>query len=173
MPRPKNCRRVASTPGCLLFKPAGIPSRELEEIILEVDELEAIRLADLGGLYHEDAAERMNVSRQTFGRIIESARKKIAEALCAGKILRIEGGVIEMADKRIFKCGECGHVWEVPFCTGRPGLCPECQGVNFYRTEDNQGPNGANRGGRSRRQGRHQGICRRVDEKSNTNGAEK
>ena len=63
--------------------------RELEEVVINEDEMEALRLADLEGLYHEEAAERMEVSRQTFGRIISAARKKTAEALLMGKAIRI------------------------------------------------------------------------------------
>ena len=70
----------------------------LEEVNLTLDELEAIRLADLGGLYQEDAAKKMNVSRQTFGNIINSAHKKIADALLNAKALKIEGGNIERVD---------------------------------------------------------------------------
>ena len=62
----------------------------LEEITLSIDELEAIRLADFVGLYHEDAAKKMKVSRQTFGRILQNAHKKVAESLLEGKALRIE-----------------------------------------------------------------------------------
>ncbi len=64
--------------------------RELREVVLNADELEAIRLADLEEMYHEDAAREMGVSRQTFGRIISSARKKVAEGLIHGKALRID-----------------------------------------------------------------------------------
>lgn len=99
MPRPRICRTVGGPPGCSLFKPAGIPSIELEEIELGMDELEAIRLADMESLYHEKAAEQMNVSRQTFGRIVTSARNKVARALVEGMVIRIEGGKIEMAEK--------------------------------------------------------------------------
>jgi predicted DNA-binding protein (UPF0251 family) len=70
--------------------------RTLEQVALTVDELEAIRLADLEGLYQEEAAQRMNVSRQTFGRIITEAHKKIADALVHGKALSIAGGRIEL-----------------------------------------------------------------------------
>jgi predicted DNA-binding protein (UPF0251 family) len=69
----------------------------LQQVTLTVDEFEAIRLADLQGLYQEQAAEKMNVSRQTFGRIIESAHKKIADALVNGKALSIQGGSIKVA----------------------------------------------------------------------------
>ncbi len=95
MPRPRHCRRVAHLPQVTFYKPQGVPLSILQRIALTVDELEAIRLADLQGLYQEQAAEQMNVSRQTFGRIIESAHKKIADALVNGKALSIEGGIIE------------------------------------------------------------------------------
>jgi predicted DNA-binding protein (UPF0251 family) len=71
----------------------------LEEVNLALDELEAVRLADLEGLYQEDAAKKMNISRQTFGNIVNSAHKKIADALLNGKALKIEGGVVERVKK--------------------------------------------------------------------------
>ncbi len=92
MARPKRCRRIGAAPGSSYFKPRGIPLSVLEEVVLSVDEFEAIRLADLEGLYQEPAAEKMSVSRQTFGRILESAHRKVAEALVRGKALKIEGG---------------------------------------------------------------------------------
>jgi uncharacterized protein len=96
MPRPRQCRRVARLPNATYYKPRGVPLRTLEQVALTVDELEAIRLADLEGLYQEEAAQRMNVSRQTFGRIITEAHKKIADALVYGKALSIDGGPIEV-----------------------------------------------------------------------------
>jgi uncharacterized protein len=85
MSRPKCCRKVGCAPDKNYFKPKGIPSTELEEVVLSLDEFKAIRLADSEGLYQEDAAVKMNISRQTFGRIIESAHKKIADILINGK----------------------------------------------------------------------------------------
>jgi hypothetical protein len=67
-------------------------------VTLTVDEIEALRLTDLEGLYQADAAEKMNVSRQTLGRILESAHRKVADALVNGKALLIEGGTVELAD---------------------------------------------------------------------------
>ena len=96
MPRPRNCRRIGCMPQANYYKPRGIPLSALQRINLTYDELEAIRLADLEGLYQEKAAEKMNISRQTFGRIIESAHKKIADALVNGKALSIDGGTIEL-----------------------------------------------------------------------------
>jgi len=90
MPRPKKYRCIKCKPDATYFKPRGIPLIELEERSLTMDELEAIRLADYEGLYHEDAAVRMKISRQTFGRILKEARKKVAECLLKGKALRIE-----------------------------------------------------------------------------------
>lgn len=151
MPRPRGCRRVAGPPGCVLFKPAGVPASQIAEIVLEIDELEALRLADLEGLYQEHAAQQMNVSRQTFGRIVSSARKKVAQALVQGMSLRIEGGEIEMAEQRTFACLECGHEWHVPFGSGRPEGCPECHGTDFHRTDQRRGTgmrSGAEQGSR-------------------------
>lgn len=69
--------------------------RVLEEVSLTLDEIEAIRLADLEGMYQDQVAKKMNVSRQTVGRILASAHKKIAEALVLGKAIRMEGGSIQ------------------------------------------------------------------------------
>ena len=111
----------------------------LEEVILTVDECEAIRLADFEGLYQEQAAEKMAVSRQTFGRIIESAHKKVAEVLVKGKALKIEGGEIEMAEMRKFRCHDCQHPWELPYRTGRPSECPSCKSDNIHRAVEERG----------------------------------
>jgi predicted DNA-binding protein (UPF0251 family) len=139
MARPRHCRRVGSLPESNYFKPRGIPLSALEEIILTVDEFEAIKLADLESLYQEQAAEKMNISRQTFGRIIESAHKKVAEALVKGKALKIEGGEFEMASRRKFRCDDCQHSWELPYRTGRPENCPSCKSGNIHRAQQDRG----------------------------------
>ena len=90
MSRPKKCRCVNCSPNSSCFKPRGIPLVQLEEVFLNLDELEAIRLADFEGLYHEKAAEQMGVSRPTFGRILDSARRKVADAIINGKALQIK-----------------------------------------------------------------------------------
>jgi uncharacterized protein len=95
MVRPCRCRRIRCHPDTNYFKPRGIPVHMLEEINLALDELEAVRLADLEGMYQEDAARKMNISRQTFGNIINSAHRKIADALLNGKALKISGGVVK------------------------------------------------------------------------------
>ncbi|MDD4050489.1 MAG: DUF134 domain-containing protein [candidate division Zixibacteria bacterium] len=154
MPRPRCLRRVHRLPGAVYFKPRGIPLVDLEEVGLALDEFEAIRLADLQGLYQDQAAEQMGISRPTFGRIIEAARRKVADALYHGKALRIEGGEIIMASKRMFRCSDCQHAWEVPFGTGRPAACPQCQSKNLHRAEEERGQarsSGAGCGRRLRR----------------------
>ena len=90
MPRPKKRRCIRCSPDATYFKPRGIPLKALEELSITMDELEAIRLADYEGLYHEDAARKMKISRQTFGRILNEAHRKVAESLLKGKALRIE-----------------------------------------------------------------------------------
>jgi predicted DNA-binding protein (UPF0251 family) len=90
MARPKKFRCIECKPDATYFKPRGIPMSELDEKAINIDELEAIRLADYEGLYHEDAARKMEISRQTFGRILGEAHRKVAECLLKGKALRIE-----------------------------------------------------------------------------------
>lgn len=101
MPRPKSCRSVGGGPEQFCFKPAGIPAGDLEEVVLFLDEYEALRLVDFEGLQQEEAAQYLLVSRQTFGRIVASARKKIADVLVNGKVLRIVGGPIRTEDKGV------------------------------------------------------------------------
>ena len=96
MPRPCCLRHIGFRPNAGFFKPAGIPACTLEQVTLTLDEVEALRLADLEGLYQEQAAEQMKISRPTFSRIIEEARRKVADALVHGKALRLEGGTVRM-----------------------------------------------------------------------------
>ncbi len=90
--RPKKKRLVLKKPEFSLFKPAGIRASELEQIILLTEEYEAIRLADYENMKQEEAAELMEISRPTFSRLVESARKKISVMIIEGKSLSIEGG---------------------------------------------------------------------------------
>ena len=60
-----------------------------------MDELETVRLADYEGMYHEDAAVKMNISRATFGRILNNARHKVADAIVNGKALKIEKSFVK------------------------------------------------------------------------------
>ncbi len=127
MGRPPLSRRVSYIPQVTYFKPAGIPLRELEEVNLTVEEIEAIRLKDSEDLEQAECAERMNVSRPTFVRILDSARKKLAEAVIHGKAVRIEGGHFELAARR-FRCRN-NHEWQVTPADLREeaaATCPDC-----------------------------------------------
>ena len=89
----KVCRRIRFNPDITYFKPRGVPLRELEEVILQPDEIEAIKLKDLEGLDQEECAKRMNISQPTFHRTIILARKKVADAIINGKAIKMEGGI--------------------------------------------------------------------------------
>lgn len=90
MSRPKKCRCTCCTVESNYFKPRGVALSDLDEVNLNMDEVEALRLADYEGLYQEDAARSMNISRATFGRIVEAAHRKIADAILHGKAVKIE-----------------------------------------------------------------------------------
>lgn len=90
MSRPRQHRHIECNPPCRFFKPNGIPLKALQQIDLSLEELEAIRLSDLEGLYQTDAAAKMGISRQTLGRILCRAHHKIAQALVEGKTLAIQ-----------------------------------------------------------------------------------
>lgn len=106
MPRQKQFRTIVSPPLMQGFKPFGIPRSELEQVILQFDEYEAMRLLDHEGLTQEQAAERMNVSRPTLTRIYESARKTIAKAFVEAKMIVIEGGNVDFG-REWFRCCKC------------------------------------------------------------------
>ena len=129
MTRPKKKRCIFQEPGIRYFKPRGIPSTQIEEVVLTLDEFEAIRLADFEGLYQEDAAGKMNISRQTFGRIIESAHKKVADVLLNGKALKIEGGEVAVDNTRRVKCRRCNKTFNSSLESvesGKVSICPRC-----------------------------------------------
>lgn len=92
MVRPKKCRLVHNEPDITYFKPRGVPLRELKEVDLTVEELEAMRLGYLKGMDQKTIAERMGVSQPTLHRLLRSANRKIAEALVDGKAIKIHGG---------------------------------------------------------------------------------
>lgn len=110
---------------------------DLDEERLSVEELEAIKLTDIDGLYQEDAAERMEISRPTFQRVLKSARGKVARCLVEGKALGIEGGNYVLSDARRFlECLSCGKSWEEPFGSGVRACetaCPGCGEMTVRR----------------------------------------
>jgi len=90
MPRPKSPRRYQFDPDVTYFKPRGVPLRELEEVVLAPDELEALKLHDVDNLEHLPAAKEMKISQPTFSRILSGAYKKLATAITLGKAIRLE-----------------------------------------------------------------------------------
>jgi predicted DNA-binding protein (UPF0251 family) len=136
MVRPQKSRLVHIDPKASFFKPRGIPMIDLQQIQLTLDGLEALRLADYLGLSHEKAGQQMGVSRATFGRIVEQARKRVADALIHGKAINVEGGnytKLDPSKNRPFVCDTCNHHWGEPPGTGRPPHCPECGGDALHR----------------------------------------
>jgi len=104
MPRPTSPRRIPEDLTGRRFKPQGIPADRLDSVGVPLDGLEAIRLADLEGLYQEEAAKRMGVSRATFARILSQARQAVADALIHGKALHFAGGEVEQGPRRRWPC---------------------------------------------------------------------
>ena len=92
MTRPRKCRQLRRTPVERFYKPQGVGMRDLKQIILSHDQLEALRLADKRNLDQIEAAKLMNISRSTFSRLVNEARNIVATALVNGWALKIEGG---------------------------------------------------------------------------------
>ncbi len=154
MPRPRRPRRIYGPPRFRHFKPVGVPRRLLDTVTLTVDEYEAVRLADYEGLDQQPASERMNISRTTFSRLVDGARRKLAAILIEGKELRIEGGDVDFAHT-LQLCRDCGdeELRETAVAdegTDSDEACPACGSENV---EDLALAAMRGRGGRGRRQG--------------------
>ena len=152
MPKPKKDRQVLYPPTVVFFKPQGIPLVQLQQVVLNVDEYEAIRLVDYEGLDQEKAAKKLGISRATCARIVEDAHKKIAEAITQGKAIRIEGGSFVLL-KNLMRCRDCDQLWETVEDSRVNGAenkdeerisCPQC---SSYRVIDlGQAVRGCRRG---------------------------
>ena len=95
--RPKKKRIILKRPGSFKFSPRGKRGKP-DSVFLTLEEFEAIRLADCHSKKHSDAATSMSVSRQTFERILKSARKTVADAIINGKAIKIWGGSYDFGD---------------------------------------------------------------------------
>lgn len=133
MARPIKWRRIENIPRYQHFKPFG-QDQNAGENRLKIEELEALRLKDLEGLEQEACAQRMEVSRPTFQRILISAREKVADSLVHGKSIRIEGGNYTRGICPV-RCLDCGHVWEESIEKLEEAdseyTCPDCQSQNL------------------------------------------
>lgn len=136
MPRPTKCRRVEFFPDKTYFTPLGNNKYEIQEIILKIEELEAIRLKDIEKLTQEECAKRMHVSRQTFQNIIDGARKKVAVALTEGKAIKISGGHYT-TNLCKFKCLDCGNIYDINYEQDRDN-CPTCNSEKVVCNKKNE-----------------------------------
>ncbi|RCW48311.1 MULTISPECIES: DUF134 domain-containing protein [unclassified Halanaerobium] len=136
MARPIKDRLIQQLPEVKFFKPAGVPAHKLEIVELNMEEVESLRLKDVEGLTQAEAAEKMNVSRPTFQRVLTSARQKVAEALTCGKALHFSGG-----DYKLMRPGHCWRCGKKLSQSGRHrrgrqangqtnNLCSDCEDEN-------------------------------------------
>lgn len=105
----------------------------LEEVLLTIDEYEALRLADLEAFSQEEAASKMRISRATFGRIIEKARQALVDAIVNGKAIRIEGGNYRMGKMFEFQCRSCNQSWQFSSAAAEQQDCPRCKRRGWSR----------------------------------------
>ncbi len=146
--RPRREREIGGKPTSRIFAPVDCPYEDLSPVMLSLDEYEAIRLADLEGMYHQQAAEEMNVSRQTFGRILKEARRKIASHIVECRRLVIKGGDV-ILKKQTRRCKSCGRIWE---SSENDTSCPDCESKEIETLKPmNRGQRG--KGRRMRRRG--------------------
>jgi predicted DNA-binding protein (UPF0251 family) len=124
MSRPQYNRIVNEPPLFSHFKPIGVREQDSKQIALTLDEFEAFRLADQLGYSHALAADEMEISRSTFSRLVEKARKKIADFIILGGVLTISGGSVHFR-LNILQCRDCGHLFRVQL-DHDISECPEC-----------------------------------------------
>lgn len=133
MARPIKCRRIEKFPDNTYFVPLGKRKCDVDEVVLKLEEIEAMRLKDIEGLNQQECAEKMQVSRQTFQNIIDSARRKTAEALTQGKAINISGGNY-ITGHCMLKCNSCGKIYEVQYPKDK-FECPECGSKDIICTK--------------------------------------
>ena len=142
MARPTKWRKIENVPSVLNFVPSEKETEGLKNT-LKMEELEAIRLKDLEGLEQGECAERMEVSRPTFQRILISAREKIADSLINGKAINVEGGNFTRNICPV-KCMDCGKIWMESFenlesIKNGKYTCPACGSLKVACEKASQG----------------------------------
>lgn len=108
MPRPVKFRRVRYIPDVTLYGPLGLDTRDMDIVVMTMEELESIRLMDIEGHDQAECADLMEVARSTFQRIYSEAKRKMADSIINGKILKIEGGNYTL-EEGIVVCQEGGR----------------------------------------------------------------
>mgnify|MGYP000446600990 CR=1 FL=1 len=127
MPNRRRYRRIEGPPRIEGYKPFGVPLRELESVVMSIEEYEALRLADYENLTQEEAAKKMNISRPTFTRLYDKARKNVAKAFVEGKTILIRGGTF-VAGEYWYRCNSCHET----IVSGTPeGNCDKCNSDNI------------------------------------------
>ncbi len=125
MPRIKALRTLQELPAVKGFRPLWMRPNYRSAVVMQLEEYEAIRLMDYENLTHEQAAEKMGVSRPTVTRIYEQARKKLATALVEGRSFLIEGGEIQLSGVH-FYCEACQAKFNQPVQDSQITACPQC-----------------------------------------------
>ena len=135
MVRPKIERRIVKKPEdyCLIHGDISLEQSQ-DPIKMNLDEFEAIRLGDYHNIKQKEAAELMGISQPTFHRIINSARKKMAESLIEGKQIEINNENFN-AENRIYICKSCGFQWNNPKKEYK--FCPDCKSENIKIINNN------------------------------------
>ncbi len=116
------------------YKPFGVPMRDIGTVIITVEEYESLRLADYENLTHEEAARKMEVSRPTFTRIYDKARKNVARAFAEGKAIVIQGGTYRPRGYW-YRCNDCNETMATPSPAGN---CQRCNSENLDRIDEQQ-----------------------------------
>lgn len=136
MARPKRIRKMTNPPHFKGYRPIGLPE-ENNPVVLDFEEYEAIRLSDFELLGQMEAAKIMEVSRPTYTRIYESARRKVAQAFILGKAIVFEGGKVYF-DSEWYSCKSCGCWFNHPSMELEITNCGLCGSTNIeqYKNED-------------------------------------
>jgi uncharacterized protein len=122
-PRTKKNRSIQKAPNFGGFKPFGVQRDNPCEVSLNLEEYEALKLCDYELLTHAEASTLMNISRPTFTRVYESARRKIAKALVEACTICFEGGKV-VFDMHWYKCNQCKITFTLQ--EGKEKVCPLC-----------------------------------------------
>ncbi len=125
MPRAKLLRTLQELPVVKGFRPLWMKPNYRQAVTLQLEEYESLRLIDYEGLTHDEAADKMLVSRPTVTRIYEQARKKVAQAIVEGRSFLIEGGEIQIEGIHYY-CEDCRQKFILGENESVPETCPDC-----------------------------------------------
>lgn len=139
MPRPKRIRKMTNPPHFKGFRPIGLPE-ENNPVVLNYEEYEAIRLSDYEFHGQVKAAQIMEISRPTYARIYESARRKVAQAFVLGKAIVFEGGKVYF-DSDWYRCKSCSCWFNHPEKETKVKNCALCGSSDIEQCNDESNQN--------------------------------